>query len=478
MANINLTNMFLNMQCSGASSSINASTSNASVKGDLQNLGTGSFGAELNKAQNTQRSTSTRKTTSSNNVQETSSTQKKNADSSAKDKIDETATNNKTSKTNEKSTKKADDTKKVNQTQKSEDVKEVATVTEETEKASVEVNDAIMSLLEQNLQISQEKLQTVMEDMGIEPIDLLNQDTFTDFVAALYPEQDSNAMLLEENPLKDIGKVFTQIEDLCTQFKEERGIDFNQLLADKQLKNDVVSEALQQRVENELPNVVNEAIENAVEPVQLNENVQIVQAEATTFKEAAVSPTAVNAAAETMAIANDVPDIGIVVPINEVNSIQDMSLKLQGKAQTVASPHQTMQLTNQIIDKIDFKALGDMKEVNMQLNPKELGNLSIKLVETNGSIVAEIKVDTEKTKNFLVNEIDSLKDALTEQGLNVSDVKVDIKQNESEAQMERQKQKSSKRIQEIIDKAMNDLEEEDTTVPLAVESDTEVDYMV
>ena len=105
--------------------------------------------------------------------------------------------------------------------------------------------------------------------------------------------------------------------------------------------------------------------------------------------------------------------------------------------------------------------------------------MNIKIVENNGAMVAEIKVDNEKAKEFILNNIHELKDNLEEQGLNVADVKVDIKQDNRQSQMEQERQKSSKRIQEIISKHLNDatLEEvEDNETPIL--SDSEVDYMV
>ena len=81
----------------------------------------------------------------------------------------------------------------------------------------------------------------------------------------------------------------------------------------------------------------------------------------------------------------------------------------------------------------------------------------------------------EKAKDFILNEINELKSSLEDQGLNVADVKVDIRQDNHETQMQQERQKSSKRIQEIL--ASFDEEEEEMVEPL-ISSDSEVDYMV
>lgn len=477
MTSINLANMFLNMQCSSANSSLsNSANSNANVA-TVQS--SNNFSSQLSKAQSSQTTNNSKKSTKTNEVQQASSSQKKNTNASTKDKVDE-STSSKTSETKDTSTKKSDSAEKTNQTEQTKVAQDtMSSEDEEVNEVAKEVNDAIMSLLQQSLQLPAEEIQSVMQEMNIEPIDLLNQNTFMEFVSALYPEMDESSMLLEENPLQDIGKLFTQIEELASDFEDNLGIDVMQLIADRNLQKSETGQQFfdQQTAQTKMPNVVNEAIENYAE-TPLSENMQTVQVQAVSTEEPVNASAAPHAtvAASVAGLSSEVPDIGMVLPVNEATNIQDLSLQLQSKTQTVTSPHQNVELTDQIINKIDFKALGDMKEVNMQLTPKELGNLSIRLVETSGSIVAEIKVESEKTKAFLLNEVDSLKDALAEQGLNVSDVKVDIKQNESQAQMQQQQQKSSKRIQELINQAFDELEEEEA--PLAVENDTEVDYMV
>ena len=67
---------------------------------------------------------------------------------------------------------------------------------------------------------------------------------------------------------------------------------------------------------------------------------------------------------------------------------------------------------------------------------------------------------------------------LEEQGLNVADVKVDIRQDNHQSQMEQERQKSSKRIQEIISKHFGEEDEEEYEDIAPIASDSEVDYMV
>ncbi len=120
-----------------------------------------------------------------------------------------------------------------------------------------------------------------------------------------------------------------------------------------------------------------------------------------------------------------------------------------------------------------------MQEIKMQLSPRELGQLTIKMVEKNGMLVAEIQVENEKTKEFILNELNSLKDSLIQQGLEITNVQVDVRQNDQTKQMYQQRQKSSKRIQEIIAKHLQEFEEEEASEVERLDvGDNEIDYMI
>ena len=172
-------------------------------------------------------------------------------------------------------------------------------------------------------------------------------------------------------------------------------------------------------------------------------------------------------------------DLGITVPIHHFTTTT-FTQTFETEAGLVTQTT-TKQVVNgkAFIEQVDFKVLSQTKEITVSLSPKELGNMNIKIVEHNGAMVAEIKVENEKAKEFILNEINELKESLEEQGLNVTDVKVDIRQDNHQAQMEQERQKSSKRIQEIISKHLNEEELEDEEIKEnQILSDSEIDYMV
>ena len=133
---------------------------------------------------------------------------------------------------------------------------------------------------------------------------------------------------------------------------------------------------------------------------------------------------------------------------------------------------------NEFIEQIDFNELNDTKELDISLRPKELGKMNIKVTEHNGVLVAQIRVENERARQVINDNIDALRENLENQGLNITDVSVDISNNGDMArqQMMRESQKSSTRIQEII----NNIEAEEAQTEEVPPTLTrhEVDYRV
>lgn len=176
-------------------------------------------------------------------------------------------------------------------------------------------------------------------------------------------------------------------------------------------------------------------------------------------------------------LGGEVKELGLTVPIQ---SFTQLTYKQGWQTEYVSQMTQTTQtevLEDTLIDQINFKVLEESKEINLQLSPKSLGKMIINIVSENNQLVADIKVETEKAKALILNEIAQLENALVERGINISEVKVEIRQESHQMQMEKEKQKSSKRIQEIMARQEELVDEEERIETIKI-SDSEVDYMV
>lgn len=135
-------------------------------------------------------------------------------------------------------------------------------------------------------------------------------------------------------------------------------------------------------------------------------------------------------------------------------------------------------VVNQIISKmrIDFKP--GQTEIKINLSPEELGNVTIKLVSEKGVVTAEIVTENSKAKELVEQNLETLRESLKGQGVEVGGLSVSVGQQENEermAQFMREKSKSQARMSQIIGRIAG--EEEPEPVSYANEAET-VGYTV
>ncbi len=347
------------------------------------------------------------------------------------------------------------------------------------EKASQEaVCQMILSLINNVLEIPVEDIEKILEKMNVTPLELLNPETFKEFLTYVYPNHDEHQLLFDEGNLKDISKLFAKFEQISEVIEGDQG----HLLIEKIVTQEQVVKTTITQIDVTL---------QAPEKVVVSpENEQLL------IQSAAPKDLAAGVTLKDMTIDEAIPEgnfseegllnfqkmgLGASIPIQAFNATVNTTLWDMQNTQLESSHHaQSQSLTHQMINKLDITSLGNSKEITMELSPKELGHLSIKLVESNGVLVANIRVDNEKTKDLLLNEVAQLKQTLESQGLSVGEVKVDIRQNPHQSQMEQQKQKSTRRIQELIDKHLLEEQNEQMQVDEVTGEliETEVNYRV
>lgn len=341
-------------------------------------------------------------------------------------------------------------------------VKKVEETTEDIEDDVHEnqVEDQILNLVSQAFNLPIEEIKNLLGDMGLEVEDLINQEGFSTFIGEMLGVSDLDVVLTEYNDLSSITQLFDQLTALGDDTTESIEQDLGQAGIMSQFGITQSDEKLStQQNEVNTTNISQETTQNR----QL-----ISSLESSQPGEGEANDTS-----------SQGEDTGAQVPVHHLPSTtftKTFQTESGMVMQTVSNNKGILGET--FIEQIDFKTIGQTKELNIQLSPKELGDLNIKIIENNGVLVAEIKVDNEKAKQFILSEIHLLKENLVGEGLNIVDVKVDIRQDHHQSQMEQQKQKSSKRIQDIIDKHFNEIDEEEKIENVATISESEVDYTV
>lgn len=341
------------------------------------------------------------------------------------------------------------------------------------------IEEQILTLVSQALNISIDEVKETLTQLGLEVKDLMSQEGFSTFVSEICGQGDVAELLINTSDLKNITTLFEDLSALNQQAQVVNKQNTVQQTLVESLKQEEIMEVTSEKkvkTENQSNSTSMMQIEET-DQSRLNEEMTVAGIKTTDGygENAETSDQDLNFL---QGQEQQTEETGINMSVHNFTTttlIQSFETNTGTVTQTTTT--KSTLSGDVFIEQIDFKVLGQTKELNVQLSPKELGNLNIKVVENNGALVAEIKVDNDKAKEFILSEIHQLKENLEEQGLNVVDVKVDIRQDNHQSQMEQERQKSSKRIQEIISKHFAESEEEEEeAIPIVGES--EIDYMV
>lgn len=360
---------------------------------------------------------------------------------------------------------KNEENRKVTQKVDSEDKKTSESLQVEEESIDQVIDNQILSLVSQVLHLSVDEIKEVLGQLGLEIQDLMSQEGFSTFISEACGQGSIAALLMETDDVKGIATLFEDLNALGEHLQEA----MLENASKEMLRNELQQEQISETYSEGTPKIDNKLNDLQAVQVKGDENISVNEEAETSDEELSFL----------QGNEEQAENLGINVPVHHFTTTTfTQSFEAEGTLVTQTTTTKATASGQEFIKQIDFEVIGQTKELNIQLSPKELGDLNIKIVENNGVLVAEIKVDNEKAKAFILNEIHLLKQNLEEQGLNVADVKVDIRQDNHQSQMEQERQKSSKRIQEIIAKHFVEDDEEVHEDIAPIVSSSEVDYTV
>lgn len=451
-----------------------------------------SFESYLNKAE-----TKTANANKSSNDSKASKTDNK-ATSSVKDNKNNT---NDTKKTSNKTNNKNDDS--VNNQKKNTNKEEAKTkATENTQKTDEkeitedkikDVNQEIIELISEKTGLSVEEISSVLESLNMQALDLNDSNNLLSFMMKL-TGVDSPVDLISVDGVKEI---MTEIKDVFAQ--SEDLTKFSQII-----ENVAEIEVAEDNLANEATTVVNE--DNNTEVVKAETEIKANnQAETEVTEDSSIlSNPASEAVTEDveektvktqkndtnsdLSLENNVENTNdkVVVEVNEGNtqfnnsqdqnlfsSKNDSEVNVSGvvmdnitkafneamvRTESVKNVD-TAEVVKQIIDKVKVGINRDVTELKISLKPEELGDVTVKIASQNGIVTAQITAESQRVKEIIEAGFNQLKQALSDAGVEVSQLEVNVGSSDQNPQFENQgssNEKSSARINQIIAEAEED----------------------
>ncbi len=287
------------------------------------------------------------------------------------------------------------ETKTKNVSEQKDDITE-----DEMEVIATAINTIREALMEE-LGLSEEELNSLLSDMSVNGLDLLNSSVLTDVVLQSQGALDGTELLTDENlfdlhkelqnQLSDVkdGLQEAGIEDYdATVLTGEENIDFS-ILVNKGQEN------LNSSQENSLDSE-NETLNKITGSKNKNDN----------------DGTELNS-----------------LTYNTAGQIQEQGVSEIASANQSAPTsyvNQTDNVMNQVLNQIRFVVSNDTTEVNLQLQPETLGTIQIQISAKEGVMTAHFSAENEDVKNILETQMDLLKQSFNEQNIKVDAIEVSV----------------------------------------------------
>ena len=114
-----------------------------------------------------------------------------------------------------------------------------------------------------------------------------------------------------------------------------------------------------------------------------------------------------------------------------LNKVIESSIKPQGTNNSTSSAQMLSdtEILSQINNKLTLPQDNVTNKVNIILQPEQLGKVSVEIMQTKDGIVAKMVADTVQVKDILDKSIESLKNNLASQGVNVNNITVKVEES-------------------------------------------------
>jgi flagellar hook-length control protein FliK len=119
---------------------------------------------------------------------------------------------------------------------------------------------------------------------------------------------------------------------------------------------------------------------------------------------------------------------------NKINLFASRTTSIQNQGVNTVTRGLTINkatFTDDLIKDVKYMSNNSLKELTVKLNPGNLGEITIKLVEEDGVMKANLKANSKETTALLSQNLTEIKKQLSEQNIKISDVNIELYQDDT-----------------------------------------------
>ena len=320
-----------------------------------------------------------------------------------------------------------------------------ADVVQETVEEAVE---NIKEVIKENLGVDDEQIEAAMELLGLTQADLLDPQQLVALAVELTGSEDAGSMLFQEN----FQLVMQETAVITKDLLQELGMTMDDLM--NQIHT--MLQDTKQPIETMLPQQDAEtATQQTAQTMQMTEQVQVQDTPQETVQtmqpetETQPQQEETQNGQETNTPQNPTEMLSEGKEVQENTRFdfqanihaQEPSAQVQTPQNPVAQsplPQVNMQeVIDQIVQHTRVHLSENVKSIEMQLNPENLGKVYIHVSEKQGTVTAQLTAQNENMKEALVQQAAILKENLNQQGIKIDAVEVSAGTHEFESSLER-----------------------------------------
>lgn len=339
--------------------------------------------------------------------------------------------------------------------------------------------DNIKDIIKEQLNISDEEIESVMEQLGFTFMDLLDPQNLADFVSEIKGSLDLTDMIVDpdfQQLMLSMSSVKQEIAQVCDIDSEQMdeiisvmeavtepdngssdenfGIDISEIAENVSQSEEAVSEKIQDtdNQTDEMPAtdddivtvVTDKTTDGSVAGQYADGNSD--SADGNTEEEAEESDLAAdqrkadilsekvsdnNAGKATFTVDNGIRNVQ--TPETPFSAVSQASGKVD-----------ILDIIQQVTEQLKVSMTSDETSMEMQLNPENLGKIYVNVSQKNSQITAHMMVMNEVVREALESQLGNLRETLSQAGVKVDAVEVTVASHEFEQNLEQNSSKEQK----------------------------------
>lgn len=326
-------------------------------------------------------------------------------------------------------------------------------VSEVSEKTN-EIKDAI----KEKFGVSDEAIEAAMETLNLSMVDLLNPECIKELLMSLTGQDDMVSLLTNEDLYSDMMDIINLASDLTEEIKSDLNISDDEL-------NDLISQVkvMDESEPVERYEVKEEKPQEIRVEVNVSDDMKASNQNSTIGNENAFKQTQNNQEFDNES--------------NAQNPLQMSQTTIQTETVTVSDVVETVrqfssyvdgnEVVSQVTEFIKVNISPETTSMELQLHPASLGTVNMSIASQNGTVTAQLLVQSESVKEALEAQLVQLQEIFDEQGTKVEAVEVavasyDLDRGPFQDRDDRQdRQNADKGSHKKINLNLNDLDDDD-----------------